>query len=269
MVGVQYATLATIMKDMSTDQPPSERTLMPEIKSHDPGTFCYAELISTDAAASSKFYREFFGWQQHDNDLGEYGIYSHFQMNGAITGAQYQRNAQQEAAGVPPHWGVYIAVADVDATTSKAKELGATVTMEPFDVLDVGRMSVIQDPQGASFNLWQEGTSCGVGVIDEPGAMCWQELMTTDTQSGQEFYTQLFGWQTETMSMGEMGDYTIFNRDGGRPAGGMMQVPEDKGPIPPHWLLYFEVADVDDSHKSALALGAKAEIGRASCRERV
>lgn len=230
---------------------------MPAFKAHEPGTFCYAELVSTDPVATSAFYRELFGWDQRDNDLGEHGIYSHFHMNGAITGAQYKRNAEQEAAGVPPHWSVYIAVADVDAATDQAREMGANVLMQPFDVFDVGRMSVLQDPQGAAFSLWQEGTSCGVGVMDEPGAMCWQELMTSDTQGGQKFYTDLFGWQSETMNMGEMGDYTIFTRGVARDVGGMVQVPADHGPIPSHWLLYFEVAAVDVAHEAALKLGAK------------
>lgn len=230
---------------------------MPEVKFYAPGTFCYAELISTEAEVSSKFYREFFGWGHHDIDMGDNGIYTQFHLNGALVSAQYQRNAEQTAAGVPPHWGLYIAVADVDATTTRAKELGATVVKEPFNVFDIGRMSVLLDPQGAAFNLWEEGTSCGAGVRDEPGAMCWHELMTSDTKAGGDFYTRLFEWQTETMNMGEMGDYTLFTCAEERHAGGMLQLPADKESLPAHWLLYFEVSDVDVSHESALQLGAK------------
>ncbi len=228
---------------------------MPAFKEHAPGTFCYAELVSPDPAASAKFYMELFGWNRDDQDMGDAGIYTQFDRGGAITAAQYKIIPEQEAAGVPAHWGQYVSVEDVDASTAKAVELGAEIKMGPFDVADYGRMVVLQDPQGAMFNLWQAKANCGAGVLDEPGAMCWNELMTTDTDGAGKFYTNLFGWGTETMDMGEMGTYTMWARSEGRPSGRMVAMPTDKGPIPPHWLLYFEVADTDVAHARTLELG--------------
>lgn len=229
---------------------------MPEFKEHAPGTFCYAELASTDPEASGKFYTDLFGWKRNDEDLGEPGIYTQFEMGGAITAAQYQLPAEQKDAGVPSFWGQYISVADCDASTTQAIELGAEAVMGPADVADYGRMTIMKDPQGALFHLWQPQKNCGVGVLNEPGAMCWNELMTTDTDSAGKFYTNLFGWGVETMEMGDMGTYTMWSRKEGGEAGGMVAIQPEMGPIPPHWLLYFAVSDADATVTKATELGA-------------
>ena len=233
---------------------------MTEFKEHAPGTFCYAELVSTNPVASSKFYMDLFGWGRNDQDLGEPGIYTQFDLGGNITASQYQLPAEQQEAGVPSYWGQYVTVVDVDDATGKARDLGGEIVMGPFDVADYGRMTVVKDPQGAMINLWQAKANCGVGLLDEPGAMCWNELMTSDTDGAGKFYTNLFGWSTETMDMGEMGSYTMWTRGEGRPGGGMMAIPQDKGPIPPHWLLYFAVADPDVAHAKALELGGTSVV---------
>lgn len=230
---------------------------MPEFTEHAPGTFSYAELATADPEASGRFYGELFGWQRNDQDLGEYGVYSQFNQGGAITAAQYLLPAEQRAAGVPSNWGQYVTVQDVESATAKAQALGAEVVMGPMDVFDYGRMTALKDPQGAHICLWQALKHCGAGVLDDPGAMCWNELMTPDTDGAAEFYTNLFGWSTETMEMGDLGTYTVFTRGEGRPGGGMVATPREKGPIPPHWLLYFAVAEIDESHTRALELGAE------------
>ncbi len=234
---------------------------MPEFKEHEPGTFCYAELVSSDPKASSEFYMEMFGWGRNDQDMGEVGIYTQFERGGAVTAAQYQLPAEQASAGVPSHWGQYVSVSDVDELTGKARDLGGEILMGPFDVADYGRMTVVKDPQGAVINLWQSKANNGVGLLDEPGSMCWNELMTSDTDGAGKFYTNLFGWTTETMEMGEAGLYTMWTRgEGNRPGGGMIAIPTDKGPIPPHWLLYFAVEDPAASLAQAEKLGGQAIV---------
>lgn len=230
---------------------------MPEYKKHEPGTFCYAELVTSDPAASGKFYMELFGWERNDQDMGEFGIYTQYQIDGQVVAAQYKLTAEQEGQNVPPNWGQYVSVNDADASTAKAAELGGNVIMGPMDVMDYGRMSVLSDPTGAVFCLWQPKENIGVELRDDPGTMCWNELMTADTEKALPFYAGLFGWETESMDMGEMGTYTMFNNGGGRPAGGVMPINSEMGPIPAHWLIYFAVAETDASFARALELGAK------------
>jgi predicted enzyme related to lactoylglutathione lyase len=157
--------------------------------------------------------------------------------------------------GVPPHWNCYITVGNVDEMTKKAEQLGGKVLAPPFDVMDAGRMSVIQDPTGAVFELWQAGKSIGIKVKRETGALCWSELTTGDTKKAQAFYQQLFGWTLKPSAMPDM-DYTEFSV-GGAPEGGIMATPKDMPNVPPNWLPYFQVADVDAAATKATSGGGK------------
>jgi predicted enzyme related to lactoylglutathione lyase len=230
---------------------------MPEFKIHEPGTFCYAELASTDPDASGEFYMNLFGWSRNDQDLGEFGIYTQFDLGGKIVAAQYRMPDEQKNAGVPPNWGQYVSVDDVDASATKAGELGGTVVMGPMDVFDHGRMAVLADPAGAVFCMWEAKENCGVNLKDDPGSMCWNELMTSDTDKAKGFYGGLFGWNGKDMDMGELGAYTTFWAGQERPAGGMMAIAADMGPVPPHWMVYFAVADCGESSDKAAGLGAE------------
>ena len=96
---------------------------MPEFKKHEAGTFCYAELVTNDPAASGKFYTELFGWSRDDQDMGEFGIYTQYQLNNKIVAAQYKLTSEQEAMNVPPNWGQYVTVNDAEATTANVAEL--------------------------------------------------------------------------------------------------------------------------------------------------
>jgi predicted enzyme related to lactoylglutathione lyase len=234
----------------------AERTIMPEYKAHEPGTFCYAELATSDTAVAGEFYMSLFGWNRNDQDLGEFGVYTQFDLDGKVVAAQFKLTDEQLANNVPPNWGQYVSVADVDASAAKATELGGQTVMGPMDVLDYGRMVVLADPIGAVFCLWQPQGNIGVTFKDDPGSMCWNELLTSDTAQASEFYGGLFGWTPQTMNMGEMGDYTMFGSGGDRPAGGMMPIQPDMGPIPPHWLVYFAVADCNAAQEKAAGLGA-------------
>ena len=220
-----------------------------------PGTFCWVELGTTDGEAAKKFYTQLFGWGFSDRPIGPDMVYTMLKRDGKDVGALYKMNSEMTSQGIPPHWLSYVSVANADKTTAKAKELGATVMKEPFDVFDVGRMSVIQDPTGAVFALWQAGTHAGAGVVNVPNSFCWNELGTRDTKKAGEFYSALFGWGKNAQQMGPM-TYTSF-MNGDRPAGGMYEPPPEMGNVPPHWLVYFAVDDTDGKVKKATELGGK------------
>ena len=222
---------------------------------HAPGTFCWPELSTTDQNGAKKFYGALFGWTSEDGDIGGGETYTMLKLKGQSVGALFSMHKEQRAQGVPPHWASYVAVESADRAASRAKELGGKLLKEAFDVMDVGRMAVIEDPTGAVFCVWQAKKHAGAGVLDEPGAMCWTELMTNDPSKAEKFYTGLFPWKAESMKVPSM-DYTVFKR-GDTSAGGMMKITKEMGSVPAHWLVYFAVDDCDGSVEKAKGMGAK------------
>jgi hypothetical protein len=164
---------------------------------------------------------------------------------------------QQRDAGVPPAWNSYITVANVDETAAKARELGATVHAPPFDVMEAGRMAVVQDPQGAWFLLWQAKQHIGAGLVNAPGALCWNELGSPDVDGSAVFYSALLGWTTEPME-GEM-PYLVIKTADGHSNGGI-RPPMPPG-TPPFWLVYFAVEDLDASLAKVSELGGNVLMG--------
>lgn len=121
------------------------------------GVFAWNELATTDVDAAKTFYGDLFGWTPKDMDMGGGMTYTIFERPGDEAGAAgcMPLTEDMKKHGVPPNWLVYIGTEDVDASTDKAKELGATVHMPPTDIEGVGRFSVLQDPTGAAFALFK------------------------------------------------------------------------------------------------------------------
>jgi len=220
-----------------------------------PGTFCWVELGTSDGEGAKQFYTKLFGWDFTDNPVGPGMVYTMLKLNGKDVGALYQLSEDMTKQGIPPHWLSYVSVDSADETSAKAKELGGTLMKEPFDVFTVGRMSVVKDPTGAVFALWQPGTHHGAGISNVPNSFCWNELGTTDTAKAGEFYTGLFGWTKNVQNFGPM-EYTSF-LNGDRPAGGMYKLTPEMGNVPPNWMVYFAVDDCDAKAQQAETLGAK------------
>src|SRR5437660_7420186 len=160
-----------------------EKTSFPQ------GDFCWIELSTSDGNSAKKFYTGLFGWSTNEISMGDQPPYVMVQKNGKdVAGLLENKNA-------PPHWMSYVAVSSADDAAKKAKSLGAKVVAGPFDVMDVGRMAVIQDPQGAMFSLWEEKRPNRVMIVNEAGAMCWNELYTPDIEGSRKFYVGLFDWK--------------------------------------------------------------------------
>lgn len=226
---------------------------MQETVEYKPGTFCWVELGTSDAEGAKAFYTQLFGWEYVDSPAGPDMIYTMLKLNGKDLGGLYRMPDEMTSQGIPPHWLSYVSIANVDETAAKAKSKGATLLKEPFDVMTVGRMAVVQDPTGAVFALWQAGTHKGAGIYNVPGSFCWNELGTTDTKKAGDFYSAIFGWDRDVHNFGM--EYTVF-KNGDRDAGGMFQITPDMGNVPPHWLVYFAVDDCDASVGKASQLGA-------------
>lgn len=206
------------------------------------GTFCWVELSTTDTEAAKAFYGSLFGWETEDSPAGG-GVYTMCKKGDVSVAAIQSLQEEMRSQGHPPFWMSYVNVDDVDASAAKAEELGGRILAPPFDVMDVGRMAVVQDPTKAALALWQAASHPGAGIVGEPGALCWNELSTADVETAHAFYTGLFGWTSEKQDMGRF-VYTVFST-AGRQVAGMAPLTPEMGPMPPSWGVSFAVEDVD------------------------
>jgi hypothetical protein len=226
---------------------------------HTPGSFCWFELGTTDQNAAKKFYPAIFGWDVNDTPMGPEEVYTTFKIKGLDASAAYTLRPDQRAQGVPAHWMPYVTVKSADDAASKAQSLGGKMHAPPFDVMDHGRMSVLQDPTGGMFCVWQPIKHVGTGVTQEDGTAVWADLSTPDQAKAGKFYSDLFGWKMvsgESMKPAAPGEY--FHIVNGKDMIGGIQ-PADHRPagVPAHWLLYYQVSDCDGTIAKTKSLGGR------------
>jgi predicted enzyme related to lactoylglutathione lyase len=209
--------------------------------SYAPGTFCWADLATTDADAARAFYGLLLGWRGDPAMTGS-GGYVTMTLDGAAVAGIAPQRPEQRAEGVPPSWLSYVSVEHADAATARATELGGAVRVPAFDVAAVGRMAVIADPQGAVFAVWQPGDMAGAELVNQAGTMTMNQLNTTDPAGARAFYEALFGWGFDQVAGGTVPFWSVTND--GTLNGGMMAL-DPSAPAPPHWLVYFTVDDLD------------------------
>lgn len=231
---------------------------MSERSSYAPGTPCWVDLSAPDLDAAVGFYGGLFGWDVPEPENAEQtGGYRQALLRGRPAAGLMP--LMQE--GQPVAWSNYVSVADADVAAARVGEGGGTVIVEPMDVLELGRMAVFLDPTGAAFGVWQPGTFHGAGLVNEPGALAWNELNTRDPRAAKDFYGKLFGWSFEDSEMAGMGTYTSIQL-GGAPVGGMLditgRVPDE---VPANWLVYFAVEDVDASVAEVERTGGSKAFG--------
>jgi uncharacterized protein len=221
------------------------------------GAFSWVDLMTTDLESAKSFYSGLFDWS-HETRLaqGDAGEYMMFSLEGAYVAGAFALTPDQLEAGVPPNWFSYVNVDDVDGATTVAREAGGTVRREPFDVIDAGRMSVIEDPQGAVLGMWEPKRHTGAQVVNEPGALTWNELRSPDPSGVMPFYERLFGWSFLDADMGGGLAYTSV-RLGDRSNGGMIPSRVFGGDTPAHWAAYFAVENTDKSVAKVEELGGK------------
>ena len=209
------------------------------------GLFTWADLATADPQASKAFYGAVFGWEGDDQffEDGSF-MYSLLRKDDKLVAGLGAQPQDMQEAGVPPSWNSYINVDDVDDVVAKVEKAGGTV-MSKMDVLDSGRMAFVQDPTGAFVGLWQPGTHRGADVFAESGAMSWNELNTCDSAAAREFFGQILPWEFELFP-GDNEYYVIHLGD--QQNGGILTMNEEWPPeMHPHWMVYFNVDNVDET----------------------
>jgi hypothetical protein len=221
------------------------------------GTPSWTDLTTSDQAAASEFYRALFGW---DVEVGgaEYGGYGMCTVHGRPVCGMGQAVPGTEA---PPAWTTYLAVEDADKAADAIAANGGTIVMPPMQVGDQGRMAIAQDPTGAYFGIWQAGEHYGAQIVNEPGAVVWNECMTRDPQRAREFYAAVFGYTYRPVEGAD--DYVMIDGDGpGGTVGGIGGMdPGMAAETPPHWMAYFLVSSADEAAATARRQGGTVLAG--------
>jgi uncharacterized protein len=214
---------------------------------YSPGTFCWADLATPNVESAKAFYGGVLDWEFEQMVAGDALAYVVARRDGARVAALH------EAADQPPHWNNYVSVEDADLVAWRAQELGGSVFAGPFDVLSAGRMAAICDPQGAMVIAWKPAGLVGAEMVNEPGAMAWNDLLTGDVEAAREFYTALFGWKVDPVPESDGRYWVIKGSDGSN--GGMMPLPAEG--IPPFWQPYFAVESLEIAQAKVRELGGR------------
>jgi uncharacterized protein len=246
---------------------------MPERDGYIPGVPCWVDTGQPDPEGVLDFYSGLFGWEfESSMPPGAEGKYFTAKVRGGDVAA---------VGSIPPGlpqiatWNTYVWVDSADETASKVRAAGGGVVMEPFDVMDSGRMAVCTDPEGAAFCVWQAKEHKGARIVNEHGALNFNGLNTRDVDAAKAFYGSVFGWTTLDLGAAEMwtlpgyGDYLERDNPGLRKlvaemggAPGFEDVVASINPIaaeqadtPAHWSVTFAVDDADAAAAKATELG--------------
>ena len=245
-----------------------------------PGVPCWIDTTQPDPEAAVAFYSGLFGWEFEDvmppDSPGRYFI-------ARIRGGDVAAVASQPDGGAQPAaWNTYVWVEDADETAAKVRAAGGTVLMEPDEVgPDSGRMAMFTDPAGAAFCAWQPNAHRGAAVVNEHGALNFNDLYTRDLEGARAFYGAVFGWVADTFTGGGM-EFTMLRLPGygdfleqrdpdlrtrqaasNAPPGfedvvaGLVPMTSDQFPdeVPSHWSVTFTVDDTDEVATRAGELG--------------
>jgi predicted enzyme related to lactoylglutathione lyase len=247
---------------------------MPERDGYIPGVPCWVDTSQPDPEAAVDFYRGLFGWEFEDVMPPESeGRYFMARLRGGDVAAV---GSIPEGAPQMAMWNTYIWVDSADDTVSKVREVGGGVLMDPFDVMDAGRMAFVTDREGAAFCVWQAKQNKGAQIVNEPGSLSFNGLGTRDIEAAKSFYGSVFGWTTlavgggaEMWTLRGYGDHLerdnpalrkMVAETGGPPGfedvvASINPIPDDQPDTPAHWSVTFAVEDADATAARATELG--------------
>jgi uncharacterized protein len=217
------------------------------------GAPCWIDLYSSDTDKATEFYGKVFGWTT-ESAGPEFGGYFTFQKDGKTVAGCMRNDGEQ---GWPDAWTIYLMTDDIERTVEAAAANGGQVHIQPMDIAQNGRMSMVGDPGQAAVGVWQPGTQSGFELRNEIGTASWFELHTRDYDASVDFYRGVFGWDAHTMSDSPEFRYTTLG-EGDNALAGIMDatqfVPEG---APASWSVYFGVEDTAAALEEIVRLGGK------------
>lgn len=218
---------------------------------HPHGSFCFAELHTSDMQRDKRFYGELLGWTAVDVPSSD-GSYALFQLNGRnVAGLRQARGHRR--------WIPFLSVANADDAATRAHKLGAALVAVPFEMSGFARLALLNDPAGGVVGLWEAKGHQGAEVLDDPGTMWWAELVTRDVLVAKNFYGALLGWKAvDTLKYGIR--YSVF-KQGEQSIAGLLPIGSDWGPVTPYWQVLFAVDNCDARIERAKALGGSVVFG--------
>jgi predicted enzyme related to lactoylglutathione lyase len=244
-----------------------------------PGVPCWVDTSQPDPKAAVAFYGGLFGWDFEDAmPPGSAGNYFIARLRGGDVAA-----VSSQAENGPPMaaWSTYVWVESADAAASKALDAGGRVVMEPFDVMEAGRMAVLEDPEGSTFCVWQAKQHRGAQIVNEPGSLNFNGLNTRDATGAKSFYGSLFGWEGLGLDGGaemwrlpgygaflERSDHGLHERmvESSAPEGfedvvaTLNPIADDQPDVAAHWSVTFAVDDTDAIAERATELGGQVVV---------
>lgn len=243
-----------------------------------PGVPCWTDTNQPDPDAAAAFYGGLFGWTFENVMPAESPIpYLIARLPGGDVGA---------VAGMPPGWSgppawnTYIWVTDVDETAAKVRDAGGSVVVEPDTTGDAGRMAVFADREGAAFSVWEPHRHRGAAVVNEHGAVNFNNLHTRDADAARAFYGAVFGWEILDIGAGRVwalpgyGDLLERRNPGMREGmaamgaperfedvvASLVPIPSDEPDTPAHWSVTFGADDADAVAARAVELGGRVDV---------
>jgi uncharacterized protein len=226
------------------------------------GTPIWYELLTPDVDAARKFYGDIVGWTFTQFPAGDAGM-DYTIANVGETGVAGMTSGP-DGMSMPPGWFAYFYVTDVDAKAAENEKAGGKTHLPATDLPGVGRIAMIEDPQGIVFYLMRPDPAMGdqdsTSFSETLSGRCnWNELVTTDHKQALPYYNALFGWvSNEAMPMGEMGDYSFIDCGGVR-IGAMMDRFQPDQPL--KWTFYFRIPDVDAAVDQVKSGGGQVIMG--------
>jgi predicted enzyme related to lactoylglutathione lyase len=262
---------------------------MPERDGYIPGVPCWVDVSEPDPAAGIDFYGGLFGWEFEDamppSSADKYFIARHEAASSSIFDVSGATRSGDVAAvrsipeGAPPTamWNTYFWVDSADDAASKVRDAGGGLLMEPSDFMDACRMAVLTDPEGAAFGVWEAKTHKGARLVNDPGAVVFNNLNTRDVEAAKSFYGSVFGWQTGSIGGGAEGwtlpgygdwlerehhpELRSQMKEAGAPegfedvVGSIVPIGDDQPDTPAHWSVTFAADDTDATARKATELG--------------
>jgi predicted enzyme related to lactoylglutathione lyase len=221
---------------------------MPRVRTKWDGLFAWYDIMSVDEAVTAAFYSGLFGWDTSAEPRPTDG-YRMLSFDGRGFGGSLPWKETGRS-----FWMGYVQVTGIEERVAKARKLGATIFVELMEIPNVGRFSVLDDPTGAPFYLYEVAPEYRVtetGYNRGSGHIIWNELITNDLTTGAAFYHEIAGWELFPVAPEPL-SYTVAKVDG-VPVAGLFQPSEP--PANSAWIISVSTSDIDATIARAVELG--------------